>query len=94
MPADAEQLKLTLDQLHRQLSEIGQLDPAQQQQLVATLSEIQSALRTRTVPAAKSPASESLMRRLGEAARNFEESHPTLSATIGGLIDTLGRSGI
>ncbi|HEY2759506.1 MAG TPA: DUF4404 family protein [Pirellulales bacterium] len=94
MPTDAEQLKFTLDQLNRQLSEIGQLDPDQRQQLDAALTEIQLALKTRTAVAAKSAASESLMRRLGEAARHFEESHPTLAGTIGGLIDTLGRSGI
>ena len=94
MPTEAEQLKQTLDQLQRQLSEIGELDAAQQQQLLGALAEIQSAVKSRTVPTAKSPTNESLMRRLGEAARHFEESHPTLSATIGSLIDTLGRSGI
>jgi hypothetical protein len=31
---------------------------------------------------------------LAEAARHFEESHPTLSGTLGSVIDTLGQMGI
>jgi hypothetical protein len=32
--------------------------------------------------------------RLSEAARHFEDSHPNLSGTIGGVIDAIGRMGI
>jgi hypothetical protein len=89
MPADSEQLKATLDELHRQLAGIDELDPALRGQLHSAMQEIQTALKNRT-----SPGGESVMRRLGEAARHFEEGHPAISGTIGSLIDTLGRSGI
>jgi Domain of unknown function (DUF4404) len=89
MPADAEKLKTTLDSLHAELADINQLDPVMRTQLLAALNEIQAALVNKSWPREKT-----LMRRLGEAAREFEESHPTLSATIGSLIETLGRSGI
>ena len=89
MPADPEQLKATLEQLRRQLTEIDQLDPALRGQLHTALQDIQLALRNKTPP-----GGESIMRRLGEAARHFEDSHPAISGTIGSLIDTLGRSGI
>ena len=89
MPADPEQLKATLDELRHQLADIDQLDPALRGQLHSAMQEIQTALKNKT-----SPGGESVMRRLGEAARHFEESHPTISGTISGLIETLGRSGI
>lgn len=89
MPADPEQLRTTLDELRRQLADIDQLDPALRGQLHSAMQEIQMALKNKTPP-----GGESVMRRLGEAARHFEESHPTISGTIGSLIDTLGRSGI
>ena len=89
MPTDPQRLRATLDELHRQLAEISDPDPAVKDQLIAALLEIQAALK------GHAPAGEkSLMRRLGEAARHFEESHPALSGTISSLIDTLGRSGI
>jgi predicted transcriptional regulator len=94
MPGNTEQLKATLSQLQQQLAGIGELDPAQEQQLASALAEIQAALKSKILPESKSPANESLMRRLGEAARHFEEEHPTLASTIGSLIATLGRSGI
>jgi hypothetical protein len=89
MPAESEDLKSTLDTLQKQLAQIKQLDPAVRSQLTATLDEIRTSLQQKDFTDEMS-----LMRRLGEAARHFEESHPALAATIIGLIDTLGRSGI
>jgi Domain of unknown function (DUF4404) len=89
MSDQQQRLKATLDDLHQQLAGVEQLDPAQQAQLSATLQEIQTALAGK-----KSASSESVMRRLGEMAREFEDSHPALATTIGGLINTLANSGI
>jgi hypothetical protein len=89
MSVDSQRLKATLQQLHHELAEIDALDPTARAELTATLQEIQQALQNKTLPPAKP-----LMRRLGEAARSFEDSHPALAGTIGSLIDTLGRSGI
>jgi hypothetical protein len=89
MTSDPSPLKSTLDDLHRQLSSLERLEPEERARLSETLAEIQTALANK-----KSPGSESLMRRLGEMAREFEDSHPTLSTSIGSLINTLGNSGI
>ena len=89
MSAETEKLKATLTALHTQLSQIDELDSVTRDDLAAALAEIQTALTNKT-----SPAGKPLMRRLGEAARHFEDSHPALATSIGSLIDTLGRSGI
>jgi hypothetical protein len=93
-----EQLKATLDDLHRQLAKIDQVDPALRQQLTHVLAEIQAALQGKSdsgqSPGGKTTKPESLVQRLRESARHFEESHPALAGNIGSLIDTLGRSGI
>ncbi|HZZ29713.1 MAG TPA: DUF4404 family protein [Pirellulales bacterium] len=89
MSINSLRLKTTLEQLHQQLAEIDALDPAARAELTAALQEIQQALQNKTLPPAKP-----LMRRLGEAARHFEENHPALAGSIKSLIDTLGRSGI
>jgi uncharacterized protein involved in exopolysaccharide biosynthesis len=89
MSAETEKLKTTLAALHTQLSQLDELDSATRDDLAAALAEIQTALTNKTLPTGKP-----LMRRLGEAARHFEDSHPALATSIGSLIDTLGRSGI
>jgi hypothetical protein len=89
MSSEQERLKATLDDLHQQLAGIERLEPAQRAQLSAALQEVQTVLAGK-----KSAGSESMMRRLGEMAREFEDSHPTLSTTIGSLINTLANSGI
>jgi hypothetical protein len=88
MSAEPERLKATLDELRRELTDVGQLDPALRSQLSAALHEIQTAL------ASQDPPGESLLQRLRDAARDFEESHPALAGNLGSLIDTLGRTGI
>jgi hypothetical protein len=89
MSAETEKLKATITALHTQLSQIDELDSATRDDLADALAEIQTALNNKT-----SPTGKPLMRRLGEAARHFEDSHPALATSIGSLIDTLGRSGI
>ena len=89
MPSEQERLQATLNDLHQQLAGIQRLDPVQRAQLNAALQEIQAALAGK-----KSAGSESTMRRLGEMARGFEDSHPALATTIGTLINTLANSGI
>lgn len=88
MSATPARLQATLDELHRQLAEVDHLDPAAHSQLSAALHDIQATL------AVKGPPGESLLRRLREAAHDFEESHPALAGSIGSFIDTLGRGGI
>lgn len=100
MSTNPEQLKTTLDELRRELAKIDQVDPALREQLSQTLAEIQTALQSKAIstsnepPASKAARRESLVERLQDSARHFEASHPVLAENIGGLIDTLGRSGI
>ncbi len=89
MANEQERLNATLRDLHEQLSGMQKLDPAQRAQLAAALDEIQATLASK-----KSVGSESTMRRLGEMAREFEDSHPALATSIGGLINVLANSGI
>jgi Domain of unknown function (DUF4404) len=88
MSTDPSRLQSTLDELHSQLADVGSLDEPSRQRLAATLREIQAVLSNKT------KANESLVPRLREAARHFEDTHPALSTTIGSLIDTLARVGI
>jgi cob(I)alamin adenosyltransferase len=95
---DPDLLKTTLDRLHRELAQIQEVDPELREQLAAALAEIQTALHdkagSKEMPAGSTMKAESLVKRLREAARRFEANHPELADNIGGLIDTLGQSGI
>jgi cell division septum initiation protein DivIVA len=99
VPINPQQLKTTLDQLHRDIAQLDKTDPALRQQLLQALAEIQATLQneagaTGPAKAATSAKRDSLIKRLRETAQRFEASHPALSENIGGLIDTLGQSGI
>jgi len=39
-------------------------------------------------------SSDSIVKRLGEAAQHFEDSHPTLFGSVGSVVDALSRMGI
>jgi Domain of unknown function (DUF4404) len=89
MPSDREQLLATLEQLRRQLDDTPSLQPAMTARLRATLADLEGAL------AGKNPAGEQRLReRLGQAALDFEASHPMLSGNVGSIIVALGRMGI
>ncbi len=97
MSPDSARLKATLDELHQQLADVDELDPALRGQLTTTLDEIQTALAATRVPNTAdkdNAASQSMVQRLRDAANDFEESHPAIAGTLGSLIDTLGRTGI
>jgi Domain of unknown function (DUF4404) len=96
---NSEQLKTTLDQLRKELSQIDAADPALREQLAQALAEIQTALQSNANPAGppatpQTVKAPSLIKKLRETAERFEASHPALADNIGSLIDTLSRSGI
>ncbi|HVC94661.1 MAG TPA: DUF4404 family protein [Pirellulales bacterium] len=39
-------------------------------------------------------SSDSIVKRLGDAAQQFEDSHPTLFGSVGSVVDALSRMGI
>lgn len=90
MSAEPE-LRERLEQLHRELERTGSVDGGSRALLREILDDIRDLLE-------RSEASRhthlSLVERLGEAAREFEESHPRLAATVGRVADALANLGI
>jgi len=91
MSADRERLIATLNELREQLGGVDELDPDVRQRLEQTLHDVEGLLEKNPPRKVAQP---SIAERLSDAARHFEESHPTLSGTLGSVIDTLGRMGI
>jgi CII-binding regulator of phage lambda lysogenization HflD len=81
-------LEATLQQLHEQLAETRDLDQAEITKLRAAVEEIEATLDRSDVSSA------SLADRLREATRDFEESHPVLTGTVGRVADMLAQMGI
>lgn len=83
-----QELEETLRQLHEHLSETRDLDAEEVAKLRAAVDEIESTLDRSDVSSA------SLADRLREATRQFEESHPMLTGTVGRVADMLAQMGI
>lgn len=87
MSNEAE-IRHLIARLREQLAGLDQIDPEVRSALEAADGDIQQALgATQTAPA-------SLVERLKSAAEHFEDEHPALTATIGGIVDALARIGI
>jgi hypothetical protein len=80
-----------LKQVRRQLEEVETSDPKVAQLLGDVMRDLEIVMGGDELAA---KAHLTLPERLRNAARHFEESHPTLSATVGQLIDMLGQMGI
>ena len=88
--SEQQRLRQMLEQLHAELQRSHGLDDRSRERLDSALSDIEDLL-TRA-EAGKPP--ESIMERLREAIGVFEQTHPTLTAAIGRLADTLANIGI
>jgi hypothetical protein len=86
-----EDLRRRLEELHAELARQGEVDPEARAALEAVLRDIRGLLARSE---AENPAGPSLADRLRVAGRHFEESHPTLTATLGRVIDALAALGI
>ena len=91
MSADRQKLIATLNDLREQLSRVDELDADVRERLEETLHDVEDLLEKEPP---RKVAHLSIGERLSDAARHFEETHPTLSGTLGSVIDTLGRMGI
>lgn len=78
----------TLDELHQQLQDAGNLDPDQKERLRQAAKEIQTTLDDSSV------SSYGLAERLQKATVHFEHTHPQLTNTIGRIADLLAQLGI
>jgi signal transduction histidine kinase len=86
-----EQLGNRIQELLDELEKVEPADSAARDRLAQVLHDI------RTVVAESEPQSdehESLRERFDEAARQFEKSHPTLTAVVGRVADSLANLGI
>lgn len=90
---DSQDLHATLAELHEQLESAQQVAPADRELLARVLADIERVLSKSEAPPA-APGGESLVKRLTESARSFEETHPTLFGAVGSVIDALSRMGI
>ena len=87
-----KQLREHLEELHSQLASTEAVDDRSRELLGEILSDIQTLLdRSDDAP---NDEPEGLVDRLREATRNFEESHPTLAAAVGRVVDALSNLGI
>ena len=93
-----QDLRGKLAELERKLASANSIDPSDRELLQQVMADIQQVLAAQgaKLPAVREPrhSPESLIERLGEATRNFEETHPTLSGAVGSVIDALSRMGI
>ncbi len=95
MSEEADKLRATLAELHTELEGVSQDDPEVRQLLQTALAEIQQTLDSESESESAAAAEDqSLVERLGGAAKHYEDTHPNVSGTLGGLIDALSRMGI
>ncbi|HEV3340806.1 MAG TPA: DUF4404 family protein [Pirellulales bacterium] len=98
MPDDLQNLRATLAELHRQLEAAHSLDAdarARIRQVTADIEQVLARGGEEGQPLVAQHAQRgSLVRRLTDAVRSFESTHPTLSGAVGSVIDALSRMGI
>lgn len=98
MAEDLRKLRATLAELRRELAASHNVDAdslammrqvmGDLEQAIARGEEAGGPLDSQTVRRG------SIARRLGDAARSFESTHPMLSGAIGSVIDALAQMGI
>ena len=86
------QLRERIQELLGELEQVKAVDPGARDRLAAVVEEIRSAVENSDEDG--SEADDSLLDRLNEATRHFEESHPTLTAMVGRVAESLSNLGI
>jgi hypothetical protein len=81
-----QELRRRLEELHNELSEVGEVDADLERLLADIRSDIEVVMER--------SGQHTLGDRLGEAVERFEESHPRLASAMGAVIDQLARMGI
>lgn len=87
-----EQLHNRIQELLDEIEQLEAIDAAARDRLADVLQEIRAAVEENS----EEPDEEgdSLTDRLKEATRDFEESHPTLTAMVGRIAESLSNLGI
>jgi len=86
------QLSERIQELLGELERVETTDEEARDRLANVLKDIREAIEERGEEA--SDENESLLERLNEATHHFEESHPTLTAMVGRIADSLSNLGI
>ncbi|MGE0607087.1 MAG: DUF4404 family protein [Pirellulales bacterium] len=86
-----DKLRQTVAELHAELAALPKVDPEARAVLEGALHDIQQAMNA---DGGQSAEGASLIARLKQASDSFQESHPTLTGSVGSVIDALGRMGI
>lgn len=87
---ERRRLRETLEELHGELERSDSLDAESRALLEEVMGDIHEALER----SGGDPDNPSLIDRLREAAHQFEESHPTVTAAVGRVADALSNLGI
>ena len=88
---EEEQLRKTLDQLHRELEQNPKLAIKERERLQHLAHDIEALLREEPPPSVQV---ESVNRRLESEIAEFEMTHPTLTETMSKLLAILSSAGI
>ena len=86
------QLRERIQELLGELDQVEIDDSEARARLESVLADIRSAVDDSA--AEERDGDESLLERFNEAARHFEESHPTLTSLVGRVAESLSNLGI
>lgn len=89
-----EKLADLLRQLHDELAKADDLDEQLNEQLRAATEEIDEVLERDELAEQPVEKPHGLIEQLRQAADRFEDSHPTLTNTVGRVADALSQLGI
>ena len=84
-------LRTIIEELRAELEQTAASESEARERLAGVIGEIEALVDSESGPSRPQP---SLMERLREATRHFEESHPNLTSTAGRFIDALNNLGI
>jgi uncharacterized protein DUF4404 len=86
-----KKLRESLEHIHREIENATFVDPGDEALVRELLDDIRNLLESKE---RRSEQHDSLTERLGHAIERFEESHPTLTANLARLSDSLGRAAV
>lgn len=91
---ERQQLRERLAELHAELEQTDSVGADSRELLRDVMDEIRGVLERAGDEPHGADQHESLLERLRESAREFEESHPRLATTVGRVVDALASMGI